>query len=716
MTDFPSGEWSLILIGDYWPDDLDLVALSNGKSNRATTSASFNDFATLLHDAQTGSLAEQLGITASDLRTAFQRGIEQAQEIADANRVKESAYAAAYDSVSSLRQELRSLAEEGNREIRAIQNSEHPAETKVIEILAVIHKYRSLANFASAKYGANVLDALQRVLDQQAPGQSAYDFVRSHGTDLGQIYRCPIDDESLRDRVRGVISTPGSGMGFSRSAEGSPQLTGPRCDAAPGRGSAMGVTGAAASPDPTGPPARAAALHGSRMNITDAAISPRLTAPVENLTASPPPASTLTLPSSAVTPPHLIELTTAPDTPLTTAVGGQSISNEPPLATTPIDLVSGFKQGLESGTEFSPATHATSQALSASTESHMPSTPPAAPTTQMHAQAFDAPQPIQHTPAPDLPTQMVAAPIAPANPVAPPVTPATPLPTYGSDIRPLVTTATTTSAPPSPAPPAAPTSAPVHPSSAQSGASQPSVVRHGPPTTKLTPPPNVATEAAVATATGAATGAASAKTAARQRLERLVAAVARQQPRLAWAAGDRPDNTTLLTTDLASGWIPPGIALPAAVTLLQPAQRRGDLDAMLGEVRNVAKYTQIHHVPDDHEPPATSTRPRQTPEIAELGWQLSNATQWRDGLPRLAHTLAKAASAGTGVLKSEIELLHEHITTVSTKVLDAYPDRVDAHDVGNWQLLAAIDALIAGDKAAANYHLAWFLVRSNEFG
>ncbi|WP_264000367.1 DUF5631 domain-containing protein [Mycobacterium intermedium] len=311
---------------------------------------------------------------------------------------------------------------------------------------------------------------------------------------------------------------------------------------------------------------------------------------------------------------------------------------------------------------------------------------------------------------------MVAAPIAPANPVAPTVTPAAPLPSYGSDIRPPVTT-TIAPAPPSPSTtPATPTSAPVQPSSGQSSANQPSVVRHGPPPTKPGPPPNVATEAAVATATGAAAGAASAKIAARQRLERLVASVARQQPRLAWAAGDRADNTTVLATDLASGWIPPGIALPAAVTLLQPQRRRGNLEAMLGEVDDVANYAPIHHVPDDVEPPPTSTRPRQTPEIDELGWELSKATQWRDGLPRLAHTLAKATIAGTGVLDSEIELLHEHITTVSTKVLDAYPDRVDPDDVGNWQLLAAIDALTAGDKTAANYHLAWFLACSNEFG
>jgi hypothetical protein len=221
-------------------------------------------------------------------------------------------------------------------------------------------------------------------------------------------------------------------------------------------------------------------------------------------------------------------------------------------------------------------------------------------------------------------------------------------------------------------------------------------------------PSSLGTQAVAATATGAVAGAASANATARARLQRLVSAVARQQPRLAWAAGDRPDNTTVLATDLASGWIPPGIDLPAAVTLLPPERRRGDLETLLGEVSVAAGYTPIHHIPEEDEPVPTSPRPRHVPDIDELGWELNQATQWRDGLPRLAHTLAKAASAGTGVVEKEVDQLRAHLATISVRVLDSYPDQVDSHDVGNWQLLAAIDALVAGDKTAANYHLAWF--------
>jgi Family of unknown function (DUF5631)/Family of unknown function (DUF5632) len=254
-----------------------------------------------------------------------------------------------------------------------------------------------------------------------------------------------------------------------------------------------------------------------------------------------------------------------------------------------------------------------------------------------------------------------------------------------------------------------PGSAPVHPSAGQGATGQPTVVRRATPPTPPSTPSSLETQAVAATATGAAAGAASANATARARLQRLVSAVARQQPRLAWAAGDRPDGTTVLTTDLASGWIPPGIELPAAVTLLSPERRRGDLEILLGEVSVAAGYTPIHHIPaEDDEPVPTSPRPRHVPEIEELGWELNQATQWRDGLPQLAHTLAKAASAGTGVLDKEVDLLHEHLAAIGNRVLDSYLDHVDAHDVGNWQLLAAIDALMAGDKSAANYHLAWF--------
>jgi hypothetical protein len=218
----------------------------------------------------------------------------------------------------------------------------------------------------------------------------------------------------------------------------------------------------------------------------------------------------------------------------------------------------------------------------------------------------------------------------------------------------------------------------------------------------------IAGKAVAAAAGGAVAGAVSADATARIRLQCIVDAVARQESRLAWSAGDRPDESTVLITDLAGGWIPPGIEIPAAVTLLEPGRRRGDLVALLGEVKLAVTHTPDRYVPEADEPVPTSPRPRHAPEIEELGWELGSATRFRDGLPRMAHTLAKAASSGTGVDGPEVEELHQYLDEIGERVLGAYPDEVDRNEVGNWQLLAAIEALVRGDRTAANYHFAWF--------
>ncbi|MFV0493988.1 MAG: DUF5631 domain-containing protein [Mycobacterium sp.] len=293
-----------------------------------------------------------------------------------------------------------------------------------------------------------------------------------------------------------------------------------------------------------------------------------------------------------------------------------------------------------------------------------------------------------------------------------------PLPGYAADLRPQApaqaqspastSLASSAPAPASPPAPAAPSSAPVTSAAGHSGAGHPTVLRRRPPAVPAPPPGAAVAARAVAVCADAA----SANGAAENRLRRLVNAVARQQPRLAWLAGDRADDTTILSTDLAGGWIPPGIDLPSAVTLPHPAHRDGSLESLLGDITAVARYTPTQDTPDGDEPPATSPSPRLAAAVGDLGWELTQATRWRDGLPRLAHTLAKAAATGTGVLDSELRLLRGHIETVGTTVLDSYPDDVDAHDVGNWQLLAGLEALIDGDETAANYHLAWFLAGS----
>ena len=222
------------------------------------------------------------------------------------------------------------------------------------------------------------------------------------------------------------------------------------------------------------------------------------------------------------------------------------------------------------------------------------------------ATTFDAtPAPV--APPPDATQTYVAAPAAQAAPVMPstaaPAAPAGPLPAYGADLRPAAATAP---AGPAPMPSAAaPASAPVHPSNA-SPLSQPAVVRQTPTAAGPTAqPPTGLTESAVAaTATGAVAGASAAQTQAQQRLQRLLDAVARQEPKLRWAIGDREDGTTVLTTDLASGWIPPHVEIPTGIKLLAPGLRSRTLEALLGETALTAAYTPGQYIPpaEDAEP------------------------------------------------------------------------------------------------------------------
>lgn len=193
------------------------------------------------------------------------------------------------------------------------------------------------------------------------------------------------------------------------------------------------------------------------------------------------------------------------------------------------------------------------------------------------------------------------------------------------------------------------------------------------------------------------------------RLQRLLAFVVHQEPRLNWAIGDRPDGSTVLVTDFAHGWIPPGIALPEGVRLLEPERRSGKVSTLVGETRRTRTYAPGDGLGwlDDFAETEASAQPRELPAVDDLGWELSQATHWRDGLPRMVHTLARAAAAGTGVAEEEIDLLRVHLDTARYQLLIQYPN-VDPALFLNCLLLAATEGAVTGDLVSANYHLAWF--------
>jgi hypothetical protein len=200
----------------------------------------------------------------------------------------------------------------------------------------------------------------------------------------------------------------------------------------------------------------------------------------------------------------------------------------------------------------------------------------------------------------------------------------------------------------------------------------------------------------------------------RERLERVLKFVARQEPGLRWAVGVREDGSTLLVTDLAHGWIPPGLKLPADIQLLEPGRRSGTAATLLGRTTLLGTYAPGDPLgwATDYEVADTSSRPRELPAVDDLGWLLGEATHWRDGLPRMVNTLAKAGAAGTGVVDAEIDILRVYLDTSRYQILAQYPD-VDAGLLLNCLLLAATEAIATKDLLSANYHFAWFQMLSS---
>ena len=192
-------------------------------------------FADMLHNAQTGPLAGQQGHTADDLRDAFCQGEKQARRVADKNGVKESAYSTAYDSTVGLQHDLTSVAEEGNKQIKEIQDSKQPVEAKVTQIVAVIHQSRAMATLAAAKCSGNVLEAMQRILDEEGTGQSARQFAQAHGVDVGQMFKHPDDHKNLSEQVKDLVEKP---MGGTTGLQAAPPSDGaqaaPPCPPLPG--------------------------------------------------------------------------------------------------------------------------------------------------------------------------------------------------------------------------------------------------------------------------------------------------------------------------------------------------------------------------------------------------------------------------------------------------------------------------------------------------
>ncbi|HTX97951.1 MAG TPA: DUF5632 domain-containing protein [Mycobacterium sp.] len=193
------------------------------------------------------------------------------------------------------------------------------------------------------------------------------------------------------------------------------------------------------------------------------------------------------------------------------------------------------------------------------------------------------------------------------------------------------------------------------------------------------------------------------------RLNRLLEFVVRQEPRLNWAVGDRVDGSTVLVTDLAHGWIPSGITLPAGVRLLEPERRTGSAATMAGDTTRVVTYSPGDSLRRSIGFVATrsSVQPRELPAIADLARVLSDAVGRRDGLPRIVQRLADAVATGTRAIDQEVDVLRVHLDMARYRLFVQYP-ALNPALLLNCLLMAATESIASEDPISANYHLAWY--------
>ncbi|WP_230587345.1 DUF5631 domain-containing protein [Mycobacterium avium] len=663
--------------------------------------------------------AHNQGHTADDLIDRFQQGEKFHLDLAEKYQAKASAFNSAADATDYLRSRLSDIANTGNQEINDILASKKLLPEKVAEIQAVQARCNADAANASRDAVDKMMAATQKILDADGVGGDARSWARANGFNINDASPpSPISEAELKGS-----GTEPAGFGAGSGHGGSPGGSGP--GAAPG-GSAQGVA-----------PAGYATGHGGMHPGGDAAggfgtgLSHGSQVPTAPASPAPAPAPSFSAASgtvpSGVPGVHGAPAAMAPSG-LGLGPGGQP------------NLAQSFASGLATGQATGPGGQAFSanalQAMETGAPQTPAGTPPVAPTVPS-AGAF-----IAATPPVDAPPAAAPAPSAAggAAPVAPavmtggswssaatggPSVPSGSLPAYGSDLRPPVV-----AAPSVPSAPTGPVSgAPVAPSPASSpsaGGTLVSPVERSAASAAAgqagAGSSTLANASAVSAAAGATAGAASSRAAEQQRLQRLVDAVARQEPRLSWAAGLRDDGiTTLLVTDLASGWIPPHVRLPAHVTLLEPTARRHDANVvdLLGAVTVAAAHHANTYVaePGSDEPTLSGDRPARSaaPQVDELGPTLVDAVRRRDGLPRIAQAVAAPAVRKTGVLESEIRMLRECTAEIQHAVLTAYPHH-DPAAVGDWMLLAAIQALIDGHEYLAHYHLAWFQAINHRAG
>lgn len=204
-SDFPVGRLSQVLVGHVWPSGSNLAILNSASADVGNVAAAYLALQDQLRQARFGPLADQEGVTADDVRAAFERGEEHARTIAEKYETKRAAFQSAHDAASALRAQLTTIADDGHRQIMRIQDGHGSAAEQLDRLVGVVLECQTRANAAAAIYGQDILDAVQKILGAEGIDKSARKLAAEHGVDTGRMFGYPHHDQ-VREQLTALLS------------------------------------------------------------------------------------------------------------------------------------------------------------------------------------------------------------------------------------------------------------------------------------------------------------------------------------------------------------------------------------------------------------------------------------------------------------------------------------------------------------------------------
>ena len=202
--------WFQAMVGQWWTSPLDLGIVNAAATKRQATSTAWRNFSDQLHQELSGPLSPELqkGMTADSIREAFTWGAQQAGDVAQTNSVIGDAHHSAHQCVHDLNSRLETIAHNGKTEIHQIQQSKDLPPIKLGKIVEVVMRCQQEANLAAAPSTQNVLEAVQRILDERGIHVSARHFAQQHGIDTTRMLGSP-NKEAVTQQVEGLFNQTG---------------------------------------------------------------------------------------------------------------------------------------------------------------------------------------------------------------------------------------------------------------------------------------------------------------------------------------------------------------------------------------------------------------------------------------------------------------------------------------------------------------------------